>query len=111
MGHPKFLIKKTKTGQFRFSLTAKNGQVILNSENYSTKSACTNGVESVKKNAESDERYERATAKNGEFYFNLKSTNGQVIGTSETYKAKASMESGIESVKTNAKSAEIEEEA
>jgi len=111
MGHPKFLLKKTKNGEFRFSLTAKNGQVILTSENYSSKSACTNGVESVKKNAASDDRFERATAKNGEFYFNLKSTNGQVVGTSEMYKAKSSMESGIESVKSNAAVAEVEEEA
>ena len=111
MGHPKFLIKKTKSGQFRFNLTAKNGQVILTSENYTTRSACMNGIESVKKNSSSDDRFERATAKNGEFYFNLKSTNGQVVGTSEMYKAKSSIESGIDSVMANAKLAEEEDEA
>jgi uncharacterized protein YegP (UPF0339 family) len=46
-------------------------------------------------------KYEIKRAKNGEYYFNLKAANGEVILTSETYKAKASAEKGIESVKTN----------
>ena len=40
--------------------------------------------------------------KNGEFQFNLKATNGQVILTSEGYTTKAACLSGIESVKKNA---------
>jgi uncharacterized protein YegP (UPF0339 family) len=46
-------------------------------------------------------KYEIKRAKNGEYYFNLKAANGEIILTSETYKAKASANSGIESVKTN----------
>jgi len=41
--------------------------------------------------------------------FNLKSANGQVIGTSEMYSSKAAMENGIASVKENAPSATIED--
>ena len=41
------------------------------------------------------------TRKNGEFQFNLKATNGQVILTSEGYKTKASCLNGVESVKKN----------
>ena len=41
------------------------------------------------------------TRKNGEFQFNLKATNGQVILTSEGYKTKASCLNGIESIKKN----------
>ncbi|MDX2062478.1 MAG: YegP family protein, partial [Bacteroidia bacterium] len=37
MAHPAFIIEKTKDGQFRFNLTAKNGQVILSSESYKSK--------------------------------------------------------------------------
>jgi uncharacterized protein YegP (UPF0339 family) len=40
--------------------------------------------------------------KNGEFQFNLKATNGQVILTSEGYSNKAACENGIESVMKNA---------
>tara|TARA_R110001606_G_scaffold282890_1_gene431416 strand:- start:213 stop:542 length:330 start_codon:yes stop_codon:yes gene_type:complete len=38
---------------------------------------------------------------NGEFQFNLKANNGQVILTSEGYSSKAGCENGILSVKTN----------
>ena len=47
-------------------------------------------------------KFEIKTAKNGEFIFNLKAGNGQVILTSEMYKAKASALNGIASVKKNA---------
>lgn len=43
-----------------------------------------------------------STRKNGEFQFNLKATNGQVILTSEGYSTKAACENGIESVMKNA---------
>ena len=105
----KFEIYKDKAGEFRFRLKASNGQVILASEGYQRIAGATSGVESVKKNAPLDERYERKTAKNGQFMFNLKASNGQVIGTSELYKAEASMENGIESVKKNAPEATVDD--
>lgn len=45
----KFVISTRKNGEFQFSLKAGNGQEILGSEGYTTKAACLNGVESVKK--------------------------------------------------------------
>lgn len=51
MAHPCFRITTQKDGQFRFSLTAKNGEIIATSEAYKSKQGCMNGIESVKKNA------------------------------------------------------------
>ncbi|MEM6780564.1 MAG: YegP family protein [Pseudomonadota bacterium] len=51
MAHPSFILKKAKNDQFYFVLTAKNGQVIAQSEMYTTKSAAENGIDSVKENA------------------------------------------------------------
>ena len=48
---PIFECFKDKVGKFRFRLKAANGEIIANSEAYSSKEACMNGVESVKKNA------------------------------------------------------------
>lgn len=48
--------------------------------------------------------------KNGEFQFNLKAGNNQIIGSSEMYESAAGMENGIESVKKNAPDATVEEE-
>ena len=46
-------------------------------------------------------KFELKQAKNGQFMFNLKASNGQVILTSELYKQKSSAENGIESVRKN----------
>lgn len=45
--------------------------------------------------------FELKTAKDGQFYFNLKAGNHEVILTSEMYKSRASAENGIESVQKN----------
>jgi uncharacterized protein YegP (UPF0339 family) len=49
--NPKFEVYADKAGEFRFRLTAKNGQNILASEGYSQLAGCMNGIESVKNNA------------------------------------------------------------
>ena len=81
---------------------AGNGQVILSSEMYESKSAAESGIASVQSNAGDDGRYDRLTSSAGDPYFTLKAGNGQVIGRSEIYKSTASMENGIESIKNNA---------
>ncbi|MDR3010955.1 MAG: YegP family protein [Sphingobacterium sp.] len=105
----KFEVKTRKNGEFQFNLKAGNGQVILSSEGYTTKANCLNGIESVKKNAQDDNKFDRKTSTNGKHYFNLKATNGQIIGTSEMYESASGMENGIESVKKNAPDATVEE--
>lgn len=106
----KFVIKTGTNGQYYFSLKADNGQKILASEGYTTKSACNNGIDSVKANAKDDSKYDKKTSTNGKYYFNLKATNGQIIGTSEMYESTAGRDNGIESVKTNAPGVSVVEE-
>lgn len=106
----KFEIYKDKGGEFRFRLKAGNGQNILASEGYKKKASAENGIASVKTNAPNDDRYERKETKSGKCMFNLKATNGQVIGTSEQYESTASRENGIESVKKNAPDAKIDDQ-
>ena len=116
----KFVIKQTNTG-VKFDLKATNGEVIATSEVYSTEVACLNGVESVRANCVGEiedqttegfetvkhPKFEMYLDKAGEFRFRLKARNGEIIATSEGYKAKASCLNGIESVKKNAPDAEI----
>ncbi|MBE5868883.1 MAG: DUF1508 domain-containing protein [Lachnospiraceae bacterium] len=119
----KFVIRTTGTG-VKFDLKAGNGEIIATSEVYSAEASCKNGIESVKKNApvaavedqtvegyatEKNPKFEVYEDKAGEFRFRLKATNGQVIATSEGYKAKASCLNGVESVKKNAPDAEVVE--
>ncbi len=49
--NPKFEVYTDKSGEFRFRLKARNGEVIAASEGYKAKASCLNGVESVRKNA------------------------------------------------------------
>lgn len=53
-------------------MKARNGQIILASEGYSSKAGCMNGIESVKTNSQDDNRFESKTSTNGKFHFNLK---------------------------------------
>jgi uncharacterized protein YegP (UPF0339 family) len=103
----KFEIKVGKTGKFRFNLKASNGQIILSSEAYDSRSSATKGIASVKKNAQNDKRFERKTAKDGSSYFVMKAANGEPIGKSEMYKTTKAMESGIASVRKNAPDAPV----
>jgi len=103
----KFEITSRKNGEFQFNLKASNGEIILTSEGYTTKENCKKGIESVKKNSLSDERFERKMSSDGKFFFNLKAINGQVIGTSEMYESDANREKGIASVKKNASTAGV----
>ena len=120
----KFVVKETKTG-FVFNLKAGNGEVIAVSEVYSSEAACMKGIESVRKNAVeakvedqtvaevvavTNPKFEVYTDKAGEFRFRLKASNGEIIGKSEGYKAKASCMNGIESVRKNAPDADVVKE-
>jgi len=106
----KYTTKTGTNGEYYFNLVAGNGQVILSSQGYTTTSARDNGIASVQENGPKDERYERNTSTNDKFYFNLKASNGQVIGKSQMYENAAGCEKGIESVKTNAPSTTVEPE-
>jgi hypothetical protein len=106
----KFALKTGKDGQFYFNLKADNGQIILSSEGYTTKAACDNGIESVRKNAADESRFDKQTSGNGKFYFNLKAGNSQVIGKSQMYESEAGCDNGIRSVQSNAPDAGVVEE-
>ena len=106
----KFVITKRTNGEFQFNLNANNGQTILTSEGYATKPNCENGIESVKRNAQDDSKFDRKTASNGKSFFNLKATNGQIIGSSQMYETETSRDNGIESVKNNAPDATIDDQ-
>ena len=110
----KFVIITAKNGEFTFNLKASNGEVILTaSETYTTMSACENGIASVKNNSgvhienqtrgesQKNPKYELYKDKAGEFRFRLNAANGEIIGKSEGYKAKASAKKGIASIAKN----------
>ena len=109
MTKAKFQIFVGTDNQFYFRLLAANGENILASEGYTSRSGCVNGIDSVRSNATDDGRYQREVSSDGQFYFNLTARNGEVIGSSETYISEANRENGIEAVKNSAPDALIED--
>jgi uncharacterized protein YegP (UPF0339 family) len=79
---------------WRFNIYAANGQIVLTSESYTDEAAALNGAFSVVDNGKSITAYEVRTSTSGKYYFVVKASNGQVIGTSQQYTTKASAESG-----------------
>lgn len=127
----KFIIKKTPTGMFNFSLLAANKEKIaVSSQVYTTKAACKKGMESVGKHAAkciAEDRIEDQTLKTptaktcpkfeiyfdkaGLFRYRLIASNGESIAMSEEgYKSKSGVLNGIKSVSVNAVDAEIIDE-
>jgi len=98
---------KKSGAQYVFNLKAGNGEIILTSERYETKSGATNGISSVQANCPLDSRYEKKTSTSSQPYFVLKASNGQVIGTSEMYSSTSARDNGIESVKSNGTTTDI----
>jgi uncharacterized protein YegP (UPF0339 family) len=107
----KFVVTKRQNGEFQFNLKAGNGEIILTSEGYAARAGCNTGIESVRKNASDDSKFDQKVSKDNRFYFNLKATNGQIIGVSEMYNTEAAREQGIESVKKNAPAADVADES
>jgi len=96
---------------YTFRFTDNDGVVILKSENYKVKKSALNGIESVKKNAVSEKRYELKTAKNGKFYFNLKSTNGQIVGTSTMFGSEVDRQKAMTLLGGDAASAVLDDQS
>jgi uncharacterized protein YegP (UPF0339 family) len=94
-------------GNYYFNLKAGNGEPVLASQGYGSKSSCETGISSVKENSPLDSRYEKKASTNGKYYFVLKANNGQVIGTSEMYNSPSGRDHGIEVVKREAPKAPI----
>lgn len=105
----KYQLKKGNDGQYGFNLKAGNGETILTSERYKTKSGATNGIESVRKNSAIDARYDRRVSSNNKPYFVLKAANHQIIGQSELYSSDSARGNGIAAVKKAGPTAPVEE--
>lgn len=106
----KFTLFKGNNGEFYFNLKAGNGEIIGKSEGYKAKDSALNGVQSVQKNAISQERFELKQAANDKWHFNLKATNGQIILSSQMYASKDGAQNGIDSVIRHAPEADLDDE-
>jgi len=104
----KAVLKESQAQEpFSFSFDDGTGKTVVKSENYAAKKSALNGIESVKKNCINDGRYELKESKNGKYYFNVKASNGQIVGTSTLYASEVDRENAIALLKNEGPKAEL----
>ncbi|MCK2087400.1 YegP family protein [Thauera aromatica] len=107
----KFEITKTEKGEYHFKLLDSGGKTLLRSEGYNAKASCTNGIESVRRNAVDDARYDLKSASDGRPYFNLKASNGQIIGTSPMFADAHACATAVAATKSAAAGAAVDDKS
>lgn len=120
----KFIIKKTPKGFFRFSLAAANSMTILTSKNYATKANCIAGIETIKKNSNSEiedqtlqkpiekkcPKFEIYLDKANLFRYRMIAANGMNVAISEDgYSSKNGCINGIKAISRAVDNAQIDD--
>lgn len=86
-------------GRHYFNLMAANGEDVLRSQGYDALASAENGVSSILENGTDKRNFEVLEAVDGEWYFNLVASNGEIVGTSELYVSKTNAERGARTVR------------
>ena len=83
-------------GKYYFHARAGNGEIVLQSQAYTTSTSAKNGVASVTTNGAILARYEVLAAADGKYFFHLKAANGAVIARGEAYDSKSNAQRGVD---------------
>jgi len=94
-GNAKFEIFKGLDSKYYFHVRALNGEIVLQSQAYTTRTSALNGAVSVNTNGAIAARYTVKPAADGQYYFTLKAANGATIARSETYATKYNAERAV----------------
>jgi uncharacterized protein len=94
-GSAKFEIFKGLDSKYYFHARALNGEIVLQSQSYTTRTSALNGAISVNTNGADATRYTVLPAADGQYYFTLKAANGAIIARSETYVSKSNAQRGV----------------
>jgi uncharacterized protein YegP (UPF0339 family) len=94
----RFQVFKGLDLNYHFHLRAANGEIVLQSQAYTTRTSAISGTSSVKTNGIDARRFTVKDAVNGQAYFVLTAANGQVIGVSETYVSRSNADHAAQAV-------------
>lgn len=103
----KIEIYKDKKGEYRFRLKSSNGENLLASEGYKSKSSAKNGASSVTNNCADTACFVKNKTPSGKHRFNMRAKNNKVIGVSQNYDSEAGCNKGIKAIGRAAKGAKI----
>jgi hypothetical protein len=97
---PKFETFKGTDGKYYFHLRAGNGQIVLQSQGYTTKASAVSGEASVEKNGADASSYAIAEGQSGQHYFRVLAPNHQIIARSQMYATKSGALHAASTVRT-----------
>lgn len=103
----KFFLKKSANGHFYFVLVKANGEVILTSQMYASKASALSGIEAVRRNAQRKESFVVRQGADSKYHFIVKALNGEIVGVSESFTAKESVDKVVDSVRAYAPDAAL----
>ena len=88
-------VSASTTGGYHFNMFAKNGEVVVASEHYTTEAAAYNGAFAVQTDGQDTAAYTVQRSSDGNFYFTVKAQNGQIVGTSQLYTTTATAQAAV----------------
>ena len=91
----RFELFKGTSGKTYFRLRAGNGEIVLSSQGYASKSAAQAGIDSVIENGIDAQRFDRIHAEDGQVRIRLIANNGAIIANGEPYASSANAERAI----------------
>ncbi|MBP9085716.1 MAG: YegP family protein [Kofleriaceae bacterium] len=98
---PKFDLWQNDAGQYYFHLAAANGEILLASQGYQSRTGAINGVLSVLDNGGLDVRYAIKQGSDRKHYVSLLAANQQVIATGEGYSTKSNANRAVKTMVRN----------
>jgi hypothetical protein len=78
-----------------FQLVSAQGETLIDSQDYSSRAAALGGLVSVLDNGTRTGRYTVVVGADGRAYFELRASNGQIIGKSNTYATRVGADSAV----------------
>ncbi|MFK5974150.1 MAG: YegP family protein [Flavobacteriaceae bacterium] len=90
---------KEQNDTYYFIVKAESGHILLNSVPFSNKEELKQSIRDLNASKNVLNVFERKTNHEGKFLFNLKNTEGKLVGSSALYYSEAGMENGIKNFK------------
>lgn len=99
MRKPTFEMLTSKDGKIYFQLKADHGIVLLTSRSFQNQVEAIEGIASVMRYGAYDRRFWCKETERGQFFFQLQSPSGRILGWSEMYQSKEGRDNGILAVR------------
>jgi uncharacterized protein len=89
-------------GGFMFSLRAGNHETVLESRVFWSRQAAMDAVQTLRACAQEPENYVKLEGPDGSHFFELRDSNGKMLGRGPARKTRTALNAGIASVQRNA---------